>query len=144
MHNLFATRLRMSKSTIGCNVQTPLLSQFGETFCFGVAAATLAAHCVQDDLAQLKRRRQQEREVESCDAKRLAASQEGKKVGDAGYRYHARVPRAAQPAYVNAPQVSEAVRSLHAHMWSCTVQVDGQSPRGGSSRHCLCSHVLGS
>ena len=66
--------------------------------------------------------------MESRDAKRLAASQEGKKVGDAGYRYHARVPRAAQPAYVNAPQVSEAVRSLHPYMRSCTIQVDSQSP----------------
>ena len=66
---------------------------------------------MQDELAQLKRQRQLEREVSARDAKRMAASQEGKKVGDAGYRYHARVPRFAQPAYVNAPEVPDSVRA---------------------------------
>jgi hypothetical protein len=39
----------------------------------------------------------------------MATMQEGKKVGDAGYRYHARVPRAMRPDYVTAPRATNAV-----------------------------------
>jgi hypothetical protein len=104
----------------------------------------------QEQLAALKRRRQREREAEGRDAKRLAASQEGKKVGDAGYRYHARVPRAAQPDYVNAPQAPESVWPAHlcacvvgAHVCGCADRgrQDGKDTAGMSAADC-CSFRL--
>jgi hypothetical protein len=75
--------------------------------------ALQVARCgVQEELQELKRRRREEREVESREAKRAAQQQEGKKVGDAGYRYHARVPRAIRPDYIQPPQMSESVWAL--------------------------------
>ena len=65
---------------------------------------------MQEERARLKRRRQEEREAEQREAKRMAAQQEGKKVGDAGYRYHARIPRAARPDFIKAPEAAGAVR----------------------------------
>lgn len=61
---------------------------------------------------RLKRRRQEEREAEQREAKQMAAQQEGKKLGDAGYRYHARIPRASRPDFIKAPESAGAVRCL--------------------------------
>ena len=63
---------------------------------------------------RLKRQRARERDQDAADAKRQAAAQEGKRVGDAGYRYHARVPKTAAPDYVQPPPVSENVRAAPA------------------------------
>ena len=72
--------------------------------------ATESNKAVQEDHIALKRQRARERESEAADAKRLAAAAEGSRIGDAGYRYHARVPRAARPDYVTAPAVADNVR----------------------------------
>jgi hypothetical protein len=67
---------------------------------------------VQEELQELKRRRRDEEEFENRETKRVAQQQVGKKVGDPGYRYHARVLRATRPDYIKAPEVPEAVCSF--------------------------------
>lgn len=63
----------------------------------------------EEELNRLKRKREVDRKAEQAETERMIASQEGLKPGEGGYRYHARVPKAARLDYIKQPEIPEAI-----------------------------------
>lgn len=65
--------------------------------------------CLQYVEVDMRRRRELDRRREESEQRRLKEHQEGQRIGDSGYRYHARVPKLLRPDYVRVPTFKDKV-----------------------------------